>query len=832
MGGKIKLYFIWYYIVFKLGGKIMKSKLFKLLVLCLVACAVLFAVSCTITGTTSSASEEESAVVSESYSEEETESESEIEEVGDSYIQFTTLTANGTSVYGKVANARVDFSFANEIEVVGDADFIVSLDSYGTQTVITKTVPLSIGDNTFYVFETINNKLSKTYVVTIRRRPIYTVSFNVKGGSYVSSQYVEEDSFATEPTTSKGGYDFVSWDYDFASPITNSITINASWSINVYDITYELNGGENHEGNPARYTAETSTIILQTPTKTGYTFNGWFAEETFENQVTAIPLGSYGDKAYYAKWALTEYTITYNYRDIIVPSNPYDVTNNSIYPWALIDGVLTSGNNGINNSTSVYKITANSKVTVSFEYKVSSESNYDKLIIALNGIEKVNKSGTMSYESYTITLDAGDVLTFTYSKDGSQHSNDDNAYIKNLTYAPDCVEKVLTDTYTIVTPTFDLIEPTREGYTFNGWFTEDSFENIVTEIPLGSYGDKAFYAKWIANEDTRYTVEYYLQNIDESGYVLECTEELVGMTDAIVYVEVEELEHFIYNEIKSVITGNVYGDGSLILRVYYDVDHIFDNGKCTYCGEKVYKKVGEYIYFGEYPQSLKDEDVEITGERNSKGYYKGSDGEWYAKIVAYSWVPGYTFANGSPVINDKTYYFKVEPIKWRILEIDGENAFLVCENVIEDRGFTGNDYANSDVRKWLNSDFLNTAFSSSEQEIILTTKVDNSAASTAQEDNKFACEETNDNIFLLSYKEVSDSKYFSSDEARIRKASDYSKAQGVDSSWWLRSPYMSDYGYGDYMCSCVFKNGSIGKDSAANVSSSTVGLVPALKIQL
>ena len=73
-----------------------------------------------------------------------------------------------------------------------------------------------------------------------------------------------------------------------------------------------MNGGENDESNPETYTIETPTITLGNPTRAGYTFKGWFTEEAFENPVTEITLGSYGDKKFYAKWTVNLNTLKFD----------------------------------------------------------------------------------------------------------------------------------------------------------------------------------------------------------------------------------------------------------------------------------------------------------------------------------------------------------------------------------------------------------------------------------------------------------------------------------------------------------------------------------------
>ncbi len=144
-------------------------------------------------------------------------------------LSFNTLSAEGTEIRGKVSNDVKTFSFINEITVTGNTKFVVSQDIYGQQQITTKTIPLAVGDNTVYVIKMLNDEPVNVYTVTIRRRPMYIVTFNTNGGTSVEVQEVEEDSHITAPTTTKVGYDFISWDYDFTKPITQNKTINANW---------------------------------------------------------------------------------------------------------------------------------------------------------------------------------------------------------------------------------------------------------------------------------------------------------------------------------------------------------------------------------------------------------------------------------------------------------------------------------------------------------------------------------------------------------------------------------------------------------------------------
>ena len=97
------------------------------------------------------------------------------------------------------------------------------------------------------------------------------------------------------------------------------------------------------------------------------------------------------------------------------------------------EGVITSQNHS-DRSSSQLIITATDEMTITFDYMVSSESGYDHLKIYVNGTQHTAISGTSNnYQSLSIELNAGDTLTFEYSKDGSSSRGDDCAYIKNLT---------------------------------------------------------------------------------------------------------------------------------------------------------------------------------------------------------------------------------------------------------------------------------------------------------------------------------------------------------------------------------------------------------------
>lgn len=187
------------------------------------------------------------------------------------------------------------------------------------------------------------------------------------------------------------------------------------------------------------------------------------------------------------------------------------------------------------------------------------------------------------------------------------------------------------------------------------------------------------------------------------------------------------------------------------------------------------------------------------------------------------------------------------PIEWIVLARDGQNALLLSKYGLDAEPYN-TEYANvtwetCTLRSWLNSDFLNRAFTSSEQKAILTTNVDNSKSqgywSTSGGNN------TQDRVFLLSYQEantyldVRDEEEDGAEDNMTSRTSPtaYAKAQGAGTSssdhtsegaaagwWWFRSP-------GSLRSSAAFVYGD-GSLIYSSVSDDDVCVRPALWVNL
>jgi hypothetical protein len=325
------------------------------------------------------------------------------------------------------------------------------------------------------------------------------------------------------------------------------------------------------------------------------------------------------------------------------------------------------------------------------------------------------------------------------------------------------------------------------------------------------------------------------------------------------------------------------------------VDENIKDAKCDVCGGHVeiprYIRNGNKITFGSYPQTEVTDSSLKTALNNkagtlpinsnsrswtSYGYYINNsqsnfmwyidiehDGEKYRGVYFTSYRPNdisssssasnsYQDNNGYNIGN--VYWFKYEPISWTVLDenTSEKTAFILCDMIIDSqeyyltysgtRNIEGetvypNNYAQSTIRKWLNETFYNTAFNQLQREIILTTSVDNGASTTGSTNNSYACEDTQDKIFLLSYEEVTNSTYgLTSTYERRKQTTDYAKSQGVyiystngsyaeNGVWWLRSPYSSYNNRVRYLK----QDGDI---NYYYVDMVNAGVVPALNIKL
>ncbi len=191
------------------------------------------------------------------------------------------------------------------------------------------------------------------------------------------------DNSVTLPTPTKTGYTFAGWYSDEGLTVkvgdagkgytpNANISLYAKWTLVTYTITYNLNGGSVATANPTTYDVETATITLNNPTKTGYTFLGWYTNSNFTGTaVTTIAHGSTGDVELWAKWGI-----------------PYiDADGNTQY--CLNATVLTSETDVSNLSAGWYVVYGN----VSYNRQFYSQSAEDIHLILGDGAKMTVECG-------------------------------------------------------------------------------------------------------------------------------------------------------------------------------------------------------------------------------------------------------------------------------------------------------------------------------------------------------------------------------------------------------------------------------------------------------
>ena len=192
-------------------------------------------------------------------------------------ISAPGYTTDGKSYSISVPSTTEQYSFIDVIHTANDADFTVCTDMECTNSIPSKTTQLVRGDNVFYILVT-NGKLVDVYTFTVRRRPVYTVSFQTNS-SAIPLMEVDEGSLITEPPApTREGYTFTGWNFDFSAPITGNTAITANWRANTYTVTLDAAGGSVSE------TTQTVTYDavadLPVPTKESYQFLGWYHGDT------------------------------------------------------------------------------------------------------------------------------------------------------------------------------------------------------------------------------------------------------------------------------------------------------------------------------------------------------------------------------------------------------------------------------------------------------------------------------------------------------------------------------------------------------------------------
>ena len=267
---------------------------------------------------------------------------------------------------------------------------------------------------------------------------------------------------------------------------TDGTNINNAGTLNInnidktaYTITYNLNGGT-ISGQPTTYKVDTENITLPTPTRTGYTFNGWTGSNgtTAQTSVT-ITKGSRGNKTYTANWTINKY-----YVDLNATLDGSGVGSGlPIYADVYINGTLVSQNVDDFYQQVDYGTKLEFKnIRAKNGYTLKSEASWSTIVTGYVSyspvVQTIPKVGTANASptswtngNVTITLPTSTGFTTKYTTNGTAPSASSTTYSNPFTVSSNCTVKfVYTDgkntnnAGTLSVTNIDKTAPTKPTY--------------------------------------------------------------------------------------------------------------------------------------------------------------------------------------------------------------------------------------------------------------------------------------------------------------------------------------------------------------------------------
>lgn len=420
---------------------------------------------------------------------------------------------------------------------------------------------------------------------------IYTITYDAQGGSITSEtqDVIYGESYSLY-TPVKEGYKFKGWYLDgkgFYSGTwnkTQDIKLVAKWEIITYTIDYDLNNGTVSGTNPKSYNVESKFSVIN-PVRVGYTFQGWQVNNSTNLYKTySITTGMTGNLSLDAVWEANSYKIYFDSNGGDDVAEYIDVTYDEDY----ILPVPTKLGFQFKGWTNGSEIVNDGKWTELSDLYLTAKWEYIgfSIIYTLNGgiNDKTNPT--------TFTIDTEDIVIknptkvgytfkgwkengigslinpYTVRKGTNNHVYLTAVWEANIyevsfnTYSDECDIEPINYTFDskVVLPT-----PTKVGYDFVGWYYDGSLiSNTIDKWSIAS--DCELDAEWTARNDTVYTVNHYIENVENDEYIKYKTEILKGESDSSLHVDVNSYTGFT-SPAKQYIKINA--DGSTVVNYYY-----------------------------------------------------------------------------------------------------------------------------------------------------------------------------------------------------------------------------------------------------------------------
>ena len=297
---------------------------------------------------------------------------------------------------------------------------------------------------------------------------------------------------------------------------SGTVTLTANWTAKQYTLTFNANGGS--VSTATRQVAYGSTYgTLPTPTRTGYTFVGWYTAASGGNQVTSSTRMTTAGATIYAHWTANTYVVNFdatNYMPYPVTSVAFNgsggdftysnINNEIVHRFTFRDNIDMYG-----ASTGFYIDLSALTAEEEYEWSIYVKSTRRHAIsIGQEQGGKIDAEVTTSWTRITHKFTAttpGTTAFVIYRGNGSWAIGEVFEF-KNLSIqkASDTPADQATGNITVTYDGYytNLPTPTRYGYNFTGWYTSASSGSQVTSsTQVKTANNHTLYSRWTAKTD-------------------------------------------------------------------------------------------------------------------------------------------------------------------------------------------------------------------------------------------------------------------------------------------------------------------------------------------
>ena len=586
---------------------------------------------------------------------------------------FTMPAENVTITGSFTANSNTEYTvrhhFQNILDDAYDADTAMLSEMLsGTTDTLTAAAAKTVAGFTAQSFQQKNIAGDGSTVVDIYyNRNSYTVTYAVTGTvdpnpNYKQADYRFGQNVAAEAAAAKAGYDFIGWANEPAVMPANDVTATGYFVART-DTAYQVQHYKQNLEDDGFTLAETEELTGKTDTiatANPKTYTGFTLDRTVEGTVASGNIAGDGSlvlKLYYTR---NSYDVTYAYTGTVptgasaLPEKatvkygaPVTVAEAATAPgytfsgWSRNDFTMPAENVTITGS---FTANSNTEYTVRHHFQNILDDAYDAdtamLSEMLSGTtdtltaaaaKTVAGFTAQSFQQKNIAGDGSTVVDIYYNR------NSYGVSYRYLNTPAGASALPAGASYRFGAAVTVAEAATAPGYTFSGWSTGD-FTMPAQDVEItGSF---------TANGDTAYTVEHYQQNLAGDGYDLveADTEHLTGETDTTATANPKAYTGFTFDGTVegTVASGNIAGDGSLVLKLYYtrnsyDVSYAYTGtvpADASALPEKAAVKYGASVTVAEAATAkghtfsgwstgdftMPAQDVEITGSFTANPY--------------------------------------------------------------------------------------------------------------------------------------------------------------------------------------------------------------------